>query len=216
MKTGETHAMGRIVLANLKSRIGAFIAAFPWITDVLTWTVVLSGTVWRWFYIIRMHDPRDHVYSDMNRYMELAKQMADPNYQLSIYDVSHPLGMSTLLSWFYARQPSMQAMTYLQFVICALAPLAIGGLGWVAFNKQMGKLALVGASVYFPFVDYGGYFLAEGYPIFTLPLGVTPFFLAARQSQNVPALSLALLAGLLFSIAMAFKALVLPALICFL
>jgi hypothetical protein len=151
----------------------------------------------------------------MELYVGLAKRLAEPGYHLSITDVTHPPGLATLLAAIYARDPSLRMAVYLQFVVCALAPVAVAGLGRFAFGKGTGKAALAVASLYFPFVDYGGYFLAEIYMILTMPLWIMLFFVAARQSKVGPTLLVAALAGFVFSVAMALKALALPALLCF-
>src|SRR5262249_35849979 len=156
---------GGRVLAKWSARFDALVARFPWLTSALAWSIYAAGVVWRWFHVVRNHDPRDHVYSDMLLYVDLAKRLADPEYHPSISDVTHPLGLPTLLGSIYARDPSLKTAVYLQFVVCALAPLVIGGLGRFAFGEGNGKAALAVASLYFPFVDYGGYFLAEIYMI---------------------------------------------------
>ena len=204
------------MLARWSARFDALVARFPWLTSALAWSIYAVGVVWRWFHVVKDHDPRDHVYSDMEIYVGLAKRLADPGYHLSISDVTHPPGVTTLLASIYARDPSLQTAVYVQFVVCALAPLVIGGLGRFAFGKGNGKAALAVASLYFPFVDYGGYFLAEIYMILTMPLWVMLLLVASRQGKIGLMLLLGALAGFVFSVAMALKALALPALLCFL
>src|SRR5438445_2763020 len=145
---------------------------------VLAWTMFAMGVIWRWRHIFHVHDPRDALYSDMALYMNLAKQIAQPGYTLTLHDVMTPPGFSTLLSWFYAHDPTLLSMLWFQFVVCALVPLVIGGLGWIAFGRTTGQAALAASSLYFPYVDYGSYFLTEIYFIFALPLSIALALLA--------------------------------------
>jgi hypothetical protein len=151
------------------------------LSAILAWAAFASGTIWRWKHILHLHDPRDYVYSDMAMYVSLAKRFADPGYTLAATDLTHPPLLATVMSWLYARDPTLQTMVYFQFVVCALVPLAVAALGWAAFGRTTGRMALVAASLYFPFVDYGGYFLTEIHFIFSLPLGVALALWASRQ-----------------------------------
>ena len=162
------------------------------------------------------HDPRDYVYADMAIYVDLAKRFTEAGYEPGVADMAHPLGLPTVLSWLYARDPSMQTMVYFQFIVCALVPLAVGGLAWVAFGAGSGKLAVAASSLYVPFVDYGGYFLTEIHLAFTFALGVGLALFAVRQKKVALAVAIGLLAGLAFSLSQVTKVMGFPAMACFL
>jgi hypothetical protein len=191
-------------------------ANWKWISHALTWAVFVGGAIWRWVHVVHQHDPRDYLYSDMALYVDLAKRFTEAGYEPGVSDMAHPLGLPTVLSWLYARDPSMQTMVYFQFIVCALMPLAVGGLAWAAFGPASGKLAVAASSMYFPFVDYGGYFLTEIHFAFTLALGVGLALFAVRQKKVVLAVAIGLLAGLAFSLSQVTKVMGFPAMACFL
>ncbi len=204
------------MVSSLWARFKGLFSRFPWLTSALAWLTFAAGTVWRWFHVTRLHDPRDYVNSDMALYVGLAKRLAKPGYKLSIADITHPPGAATVFSWLYAHDDTMWTMTLFQFAVCALVPLAVAGLGWIAFDKGTAKLALVMTSLYFPFVDYGGYFLAEIHMTLTIPLSLLLFLWAAKQPKIWRVGAIGLLAGFVFSLSMALKALAFPAVACFL
>jgi hypothetical protein len=195
---------------------------FPWLPSVLTWVVFAIGVVWRWLHITRWHDPRKYVYSDMAMYVGLAKRLAKPGYVVTIGDITHPPGNTWLLMFFQQRDPSQQQLVYFLFVVCALLPLAVGALGWITLGKRTGQGAVVVSSLYFAFVDYGGYFLAEIHIALIATLTFVVYLLAMKLADRPPTrartagyVALAALAGFLFSVAMALKMVAMPAVLGF-
>lgn len=197
---------------------------------IYTAVVYVFGLVWRYFHIFKLHRPTDYVYSDMNMYVELGKRFAKEGYKLQPHDVTHPPGLSELLAYYYKQDPSLSGLIRLQFWITALVPLAIGLLGWLAFDRKTGLWAIAIASVYFPFIDYGGYFLAEIYLTFFATLTMVGYLGAVRiasaeaEGQQILgvavkrlalAVFVAALAGFTFSLAMVMKMVAVPALFCF-
>ncbi len=169
----------------------------------------MAGVALRWLFVLHWHDPRDYVYSDMAVYVRVARQMA-AGAALGPGDVTHPPGPSAVLAPLIRRDPSLALAVVVQLVVCALVPLAAGALGWVAFGPRCAAAAVAASSLYFPLIEYGGFFLAEVY--FTvLLLGTMALLLASFDaSRSRVALPLAALAGTGFSIAVAFKLLAVP------
>ncbi len=204
---------------------------FPFLGDLAALAVFAAGALWRYFHLLRLHDPRKFVYSDMQMYVDLGKRISKPGYKLRPYDVTHPPGMTELISYFYKLDESLQKLVWFQLAVTALVPLAVGALGWLAFSKKTGRWALVLASLYLPFVDYGGYFLAEIYLTLTASLTMV-CYLAAVRLWSAPVtlgrftvsergrLGLAVIfaasGGFLFSLAMLMKMVAAPAILAFL
>lgn len=197
-----------------------FFSRFPWLPSAITWSIFALGVVWRWLHIIRLHDPRKYVYSDMAMYVGLAKRLAKPGYVVNIGDITHPPGLTWLLMFFQRLDASLQLLVYFNFFVCALVPLAVGALAWVTLGKRTAQGSVVAASLYFSFIDYGGYFLAEIHLAFIATLTIALYLLAMKVADKEPSrrrtaafLGLAALSGLLFSVAMALKMVALPAIL---
>lgn len=194
------------------------------LSTALAWLTFAAGVLWRWVFIFKLHDPRKYVYSDMLMYVELGKRITKPGYKLRALDVTHPPGLTELVAYFYRRDHSLGALLWFQFFVTALVPLAVALLAWLAFGKRAWRPALVLASLYFPFVEYGGYFLAEIYLTLTATLTMAATLGASRlldvdtptRRRWTLALGIAALGGLSFSLAMLMKMVALPALLSFL
>jgi hypothetical protein len=195
-----------------------FLSKYPWFLSALAWVTYALGAVWRWFYVVDWHDPRKYVYSDMRMYMDLAKRLADPKYVVRMGDITHPPGTAWLLVYFLKRDPTLQEHVYFNFAVCALVPLAVGALGWVTFGKRTGEASMVIASVYYTFVDFGGYFLAEIHIALVATLTIVAYFLATKIAAEPPSpkrtilwVATSVVGGLFFSLAMVLKMVAMPA-----
>ena len=80
------------------------------------------------------------------------------------------------------RRSRWRAPIDVQIVVSCLVPLAVGLLGAAAYGRRTGLLAVVFASLYFPFIEYGALFLSEIHFIFWLALAFAGFFARARAS----------------------------------
>ncbi len=156
-------------------------------------------------YILKLHDPRDYVYSDMQIYMSLAKRLVDPEYVLGAQDVTHPAATSTLFSWFLSWDPGLQSLVYLPLMVACLVPLALGLLGRVAFERKTGLWAIVASSLYFPYIDYGGYFLSEIYMMLPVPLCMSLYLMANQAARAWTRILFGIGAGLILFLAVSFK-----------
>lgn len=199
------------MLARLGASIRRISTRLPWLGTALALAVYALGVVWRWLHIMHWHDPRKFVYSDMSLYVNLAKRFAKPGYEARINDITHPPGATLVYSHLYRDDQSMKTMVIFNFVMCALAPLAVALLGWVTFGKKNARIALVAATLYWPYVDYGGFFLSEMPFIVFIPLTLALAILAVRRRSLFAVAGLGLLAGVVFFFTIALKALALLA-----
>jgi len=176
----------------------------PWLL-LTTLASYAAGVYWRWLYIMEQHDPRQYVYSDMKMYMKMAERWVDPEYILKIGDVTHPPATAQLFAWFLRWDPTLQYLTNLQFAVCCAVPISIGLLGAAAFGRKTAMWSVIVASFYFPYVDYGGYFLSEIYMMALIPLCMAAY-LMANQARHWPVRVLfGIVAGGLLFVSVAFK-----------
>lgn len=175
----------------------------------------LVGVVWRCLYILKFHDLRSHADSDMRMYLNLAKKFATPGFVPKIDDISHPPATAMLFSWFYRHDETYQSLIYFQTVVTCLVPLAVAAFALAIFDRRTAKWALIASSLYFPFIDYGGYFLSEVYMILLNPLTAALFVAAAKQKTIPRVVAVGLVAGVAFWVSMAFKMVAFPAMLGF-
>src|SRR6185436_21049347 len=93
--------------------------------------------------------------------------------------------------------------------------LVIAALAWALFGRGNALTALAVSSLYYPFIDYAGYLLAEVYIIFLIPLVLVLFLVAMRLKEWPWAAALGVLTGALWSLGIAFKLVLLPGMVCF-
>jgi hypothetical protein len=175
----------------------------------------LAGALWRCLYVLKFHDIRSHADSDMRMYLNLAKKFATPGFVPKIDDITHPPATAMLFSWFYRHDETYQSLAYFQTVITCLVPLAVAAFALAVFDRRTATWALIVSSVYFPFIDYGGYFLSEVYMILLNPLTAALFVAAAKQKTVQRVIAVGLVAGVAFWVSMAFKMVAFPAMLGF-
>jgi hypothetical protein len=183
------------------------------------------GAYWRVKYILKWHDPRKFVYSDMKLYWDLGHRLAKEGYQPKPSDVTHPPGLTELIAWFVRRDPEgvekLQTLVNIQLGLSLLIPLCVGFFAWTAFGKRTAYAAIAIASLYYPFIEYGGYFLAEIYMLFLVPLVLGTYLLAVKivakstTKHWVIGLGVAALCGFFFFLTLAMKMVAAPAVMAF-
>ena len=183
--------------------------------NVATLAAFILGVVWRCLHIFKFHDPHSHADSDMRMYLNLAKKFATPGFIPKIDDVTHPPATAMLFSWFYRHDESYRSLINFQAVVTCLVPLAVAAFALAVFDRRTAKWALIVSSFYFPFIDYGGYFLSEVYMIFLNPLTAALFIAAAKQKSTPRVVVVGLIAGVAFFVSMAFKMVAFPAMLGF-
>jgi F5/8 type C domain-containing protein len=194
----------------------------PWLPSTITWLAYALGVLWRWFHIVRWHDPRRFTHADLEAYVTLAKRLAQPGYVLTVNDVPSAPGSTWLLEFFLRRDASLLQQVHFNFLICALVPLAIGALGWVTFGKRTAQAAIVIASAYFALIDSGAYFIPDVHLALVGTLTIASYLQAMKLVAEEPStkrtaafVGLAVLSGILFSLAMALSTVALPVVISF-
>jgi hypothetical protein len=199
-----------------------WLARYPWLPSAVTWLAYAIGVVWRWFHLVIWHDPRKFSLPELEGYVTVAKRLAQPGYVLTVADVANPPGNTWLLELFLRHDPSLLQQVHFNFVVCALVPLAVGALGWVAFGKRTAQAAVVIASGYFGLVDCAAYFTADVHLALVGTLTLASYLQAMKLVAQPPSsrrtaafFGLAALSGLLFSVAMALSLTALPAILGF-
>jgi len=145
-------------------------------------------------------------------YVGVARKLAIPGYELIRTDVTHPPATSWLIAQFYQLDPTLFGVTVFQVVVASLIPLAVGALGWVAFDQRCAAWAVGISSCYFYHVEFAGFFLSEVYMMLLIPACMACYLLATSATTGFRRWTFAILAGLVFLVAVAFKTVAGPAL----
>jgi hypothetical protein len=171
----------------------------------------LFGVLLRVEYTRHFHRPQDFIASDMEIYVNLARQFAAAGGPRMPWDVTHPMGYPTLLAFLITGGGSLERAANFQIVVSCLVPLALGLLGWAAFGRRTALAAIVFGSLYFPFVEFGALFLSEIHFILWLTLGFAGLAAARNARGRGAAALLGAAGGVSLSIAMAMKSVALLA-----
>jgi 4-amino-4-deoxy-L-arabinose transferase-like glycosyltransferase len=151
----------------------------------------------------------------MALYLGIARKLVIPGYEMVKLDVTHPPATSWLIAQFYQLDPSLFGVMVFQVVVASLIPLAVGGLAWVAFDQRCAAWAVAISSVYFYHVEYAGFFLSEVYMMFLIPACMACYLLATTAKTGFRRATFAIVCGLVFVVAVAFKTVAGPALVGF-
>lgn len=174
---------------------------------LLCLTIYGAGVVFRFAYIFHWHPPNDpqYIYSDMSGYVGNAVAWFQPGYKFHPVDTVMPPGYHWLLGSLFYLDPSRKLAVIVQFLMSCAVPLMVAGMAYQMYGRSVASLSLVLVSIYFPFVDYAGYFLTESPFLFTMVLSMLLLVSAIRVRWGWLSQILALLAGITLAAAVLIK-----------
>ena len=176
---------------------------------LLALALFLLGVCWRFYYLYQVHPAHRFIYSDMESYVNMAMHFLSDSHTFVIGDAFYPPGTGLYLAALYSLDKSWSLAIAVQGILSSLIPLLLAVIGYELFGRRVALLALAGASLYFPFIDYASYFLSENPFIFTLLLSFWLMLRSLRVRNPVWAGVLGLLSGLVLGTAAAFKSVIL-------
>jgi 4-amino-4-deoxy-L-arabinose transferase-like glycosyltransferase len=164
----------------------------------------VCGVLWRWYWIFYAHPATDYVFSDMRMYVDQGVRYSTGAYSGSISDTYFPPAMSLLIGFTY--NGSWNLLFILQFIMSVCVPGLIFGIALELYDRRTAFVSLAIASVYFPFIDYAGFFLAENPFLFGMLLSSWLLLLSVRMNAAKWAIAIAVLSGVAAGFALEFKA----------
>jgi len=182
------------------------IQPWPWVL-----LVYACGIALRLMYTLGIQNPERVIYADMGLYVGLGRRFLADGGPLDPGDVLTPMGYPALIALLLTGSGSLTRVINLQIILSCLVPLVVGGLGWAAYGRRTGLLAVVFASLYYPFIEYGALMLTEIHSIFWMTLAFTAFFAARRVRRPFASLGVAAAGGLALSISASFKSVAIAA-----
>jgi 4-amino-4-deoxy-L-arabinose transferase-like glycosyltransferase len=164
----------------------------------------------RILYTLRIQRPEAFIYSDMGAYVGRAQRIA-AGLPLMATDFQQAIGYPMLLAFLGPNGHSLARVVNVQLIVSCLVPIAVGLLGAAAYGRRTGLLAVVFASLYFPFIEYGALFLTEVHFILCLALAFAGFFAARRAHRRGATIAFAAGGGFALSLAITLKTTAMPA-----
>ena len=176
-----------------------------WIPILLATSLYLGCAGWRAGYVFWAHPPSNYLYSDMEGYVQRSKAWFQPNHRPNIWDAEKPPGYFWFLGSLQKIDPTLHLAGVAQFLISCAIPLLMAGLAYQLYGRASALLTLAISSVYFPFIDYAGYFVTELLFIFVMVSALLLLAIALRRTKTWAAAVTAVLAGITLGAAIAVK-----------
>jgi hypothetical protein len=171
---------------------------------VISYALGLVGRAW---YVFIDHPYQEHIYSDMNGYLESAKRLVlFPVGQQNISDTVYPPGTAYLFGYLMKFGVTGFKLSLVQLVMSAALPVLLFLIAYeLTRSRVVSHFALIVSSLYVPLAYYSGFFLSENPFQFFLFFA---FYLLVRSEFSVGKLrpsGFALLSGLIFAAAASLK-----------
>ena len=179
------------------------------LATVIAIIIFAIGLWWRTEYLFYTHPPTQYIYSDMQGYVSSAINFFNPAYTPSIGDTLYPPGMAYFLGSLYKLDHSWKLAIFAQWLLSAVIPILMAIIATLLFNRITALAVLMIGSLYFPFIDYAGYFLAENPFIFMMLISSICLLLALRSSHWTKMAWWGILAGFSTGVGAAFRSVIL-------
>jgi hypothetical protein len=180
-------------------------------TDIPKWlpgcAVIVAGIgmIWREWWVLLAHRPDRAIYSDMANYCHLATHLTQVGYQQTASDTVQAQGMGFYLAFWHLMSGSWVAATWSSLFVCLLIPIAAAWMAYRLLGPMVAWITLIICSLHFPFIDYGGYFLAET-PFMALLLGGIILMLRSLRLTSPTSVAIwAVAAGVCFGLSATMK-----------
>lgn len=174
----------------------------------IVWCCWLGGGLLRLIYLLVLHPPLLHVYSDMAGYLQRARALLDGHVE-GIADSLYPPGASYLFAALLKVDPGAGLFVIVQWLLSLATMAGLWSLARRLYGNGVAVLSLAVVALYLPLFHYAGLFLAEN--PFTCALVWAYVLLLRAIDAPVPASTAlwALAAGLAAGLAAALKATIL-------
>lgn len=174
----------------------------------LVWAFWIGGGLLRLVYLLSIHPPQQHVYSDMAGYLNRALALIGGHVE-GIADSLYPPGASYLFAALLKHDPAGGLVVITQWLLSLATMAGLWQLGRRLYGNAIAVLVLAIVALYLPLFHYAGLYLAEN--PFTCALVWAYVLLLRAIDAPVPASTAlwALAAGLVAGIAASMKSTIL-------
>lgn len=174
----------------------------------IVWTCWLGGGLLRLVYLLSIHPPQQHIYSDMAGYVHRARALLAGQVE-GIADSLYPPGASYLFAALLKPDANGGLVVVVQWLLSLATLAGLWQLGRRLYGNAVAVLVLAVAALYLPLFHYAALYLAEN--PFTCALVWAYVLLLRALAAPVPAATAlwALAAGLVAGLAAALKSTIL-------
>ncbi len=174
----------------------------------IVWSCWLGGGLLRLIYLLAIHPPQQHVYSDMEGYLQRARSLLEGRAE-GIADSLYPPGASRLFAALLQFDGDGGLVIIAQWLLSLATMAGVWTLARRLYGNSVAVLSLVAVTLYLPLFHYAGLFLAEN-PFCCALVWAWVLLMRAIDAPQPAATALwALAAGLVAGMAAAFKATIL-------
>ncbi|MCE9545032.1 MAG: phospholipid carrier-dependent glycosyltransferase [Planctomycetia bacterium] len=163
------------------------------------------GVCCRYFYIYHVHPPTSFIYSDMNGYVGTALAWIQPDHQFGPADAFQAPGYHWMLGFLFQRDPTKALAVLVQFLMSIAVPPMLALMTYRLYGRAVAMVSLALSSLYFPFIDYAGYFLSESPFLFSMVLSMLLLVWAIDARWGWLSQACALLSGITLGVSAAIK-----------
>lgn len=174
----------------------------------VVWTCWLAGGLLRLIYVLVIHPPTLHVYSDMQGYAQRALNRVNQLPE-GIGDSLYPPGTSMLFAALHHLDPTSALTVIAQWLLSLGTMAGIWVIARALYGNRVAVVALVATSLYLPLFHYAGLFLSENPFTFCLVAAYACVIQAVSARRPLGTALWALVAGLLAGLAVSLKATIL-------
>ncbi len=167
----------------------------PW----LALATFVFGVGWRVAHMVFFHPATHFIYSDMFGYHQQAVDWSRPTH-LNIVDTLYPPGAGLFYAAWHRLDPSDRLVGWVMALASSLVPLLVAVAARRLYGRNTSFVACILCALYFPFVDYFGFFLSEGPFIFFVYLSFASLAIAVTSTGRHTQLA-ALTTGILLACA---------------
>lgn len=174
----------------------------------IVWSCWLGGGLLRLIYLLAVHPPQQHIYSDMSGYVHRARALLEGRAE-GIADSLYPPGASYLFAALLKFDLDGGLVIVAQWLLSLATMAGLWQLARRLYGNSVAVLSLAVVALYLPLFHYAGLFLAEN--PFTCALIWAYVLLLRAIDAPVPASTAlwALAAGLIAGLAAALKSTIL-------
>lgn len=150
----------------------------------LAWGVFVLGVLYRYVFTFSVAPPQNHLINDPGDYLKRAINLCQQTFPWDITHTMFPPGTDYFYGAVYCIRKNQMDLSWAIVIGSSLIPVLIYSLARTIYGHAVGLLSLILASTYFPFINFGGFYLSEIPVMLTMLMGTICLIEAFRSSSE--------------------------------